>query len=190
MNLQIRQRLELAKGYEVIRRYFVINSFDGVLTVIGVLIGAHASDSIYPQVIIKITLAAGIAMFISGAFATFATEKAERDKSLKELEQAMMTDLQESMIQKANATTTLISSLVDGFSQLLAMIVVISPFFFTKFITPLNAFYISIGLALVTLFGLGIFLGRISKQKVIISGLKMMGIGIIAVVLISLLDLF
>lgn len=184
---KIQEQLELVDGYEIIRRYFVMNTFDGILTVIGVLIGAFISHSIDHVIIIKITIATGIAMFISGAFGTFATEQAEREKSLKDTEKALMSTLQNSNIKAANKTATFVLSLVDGLSPLLGSLLVISPFFFVHFITEDQAFYLAIILSLTALFGLGLFLGKISKQNLLVSGLKMLLIGMLAVGITSLL---
>jgi len=189
MKKDIQKDLQLTQGYENLRRYFVMNAFDGVLTVIGILIGTYITDSINPSVVIKITLATGLTMFVSGTFGTFVTEKAERKKSLRDMEKALLADLQTSIFKKANKTTTLILSIVDGLSSLMASILVISPFFFTLLISSTTAFYISIGLALTCLFSLGIFLGKISEEKIFLSGFKMLIIGTIAILLTSLLGL-
>ena len=186
---KIKKHLKLARGYEFIRRYFVMNSFDGVLTVLGILVGAYVSDSIEPTMIIKISIAAGLAMFISGSFGTYMTEDAERKKSLKETERALLSELKDSRINKANITAAIISSLVNGISPLFSSIIVITPFFFTAIISATTAFYLSIGISLTTLFLLGIFLGRVSKEKVIISGVKMLAIGILSILVTSLLGL-
>jgi len=186
---RIREQIKLAKGGEIIRRYFVMNSFDGVLTVLGILLGSSISGTIVPDTIIKITLATGLAMFVSGSFGTFAIEQAEREKVMTDLEEALLTKLDNSVLEKANKTTAFISSMVDGISPLLASVIVISPFFFSRFVSALEAFYISISLSFIILFVLGIFLGGVSGKRKVISGLKMLAIGIIAVLTISLLGL-
>jgi len=185
----IKEQIGLAKGKEIIRRYFIMNSFDGVLTVLGILLGSFISKTIIPGTIIKITLATGLAMFVSGSFGTFVTERAERRKTITDLEHELLTKLDNSVLEKANKTTTFVLSIVDGVSPLLASIIVVSPFFFSKLIGEQNAFYVSISLALVVLFILGIFLGGVSGEKKFISGLKMLAVGFIAVLIISLLGL-
>ena len=185
----IKEQIKLAKGKEVIRRYFIMNSFDGVLTVLGVLLGSFISGTIISDTIIKITLATGLAMLISGSFGTFATEQAERKKVIMDLEHELLTRLDNSVFEKANKTTTFVLSIVDGVSPLLTSIIIIFPFFFSKFIGERSAFYASVLLSFVILFILGIFLGGVSGEKKFISGLKMLAVGFIAVLIISLLGL-
>jgi len=69
----IRQWLNLAKQYneiarveEIARRYFVMNAFDGVLTIIGMLMGNLAAGVTNPNIVITTGLSTSIAMSISG----------------------------------------------------------------------------------------------------------------------------
>ncbi len=186
---KIREQMELVGGEEIIRRYFVMNSFDGILTVLGILLGSFVSGTLVSGAIIKITLATGLAMFISGSFGTFITEQAEREKNINDLEHELLTNLDNSIHRKANKTTAIVSSLIDGISPMLASLIVISPFFFSRIIGELNAFYVSMALSFISLFILGIFLGGISGKKKLKYGLKMLVVGIIAVLVISLLGL-
>ena len=177
---KIRKQMKLVGGEEITRRYFVMNSFDGILTVLGILLGSFVSGTIVPEAIIKITLATGLAMFISGSFGTFVTEQAEREKNINDLEHELLTNLDNSVHREANKTTAIVSSLIDGISPMLASLIVIG---------ELNAFYGSMILSFISLFILGIFLGGISGKKKLKYGLKMLVVGIIAVLVISLLGL-
>ena len=186
---KLREQIKLAGGEEIFRRYFIMNSFDGILTVLGILLGLFISGMIVPDTVIKITLATGMAMFVSGALGTFFTEQAERKKAMKGLERELLRNLDGSVLKEANKTATFALSMVDGVSPLLSSIVIISPFFFSELIGERGAFYMSMLLCLVTLFILGTFLGKISGEKRLISGLKMLGVGVGAVLMISLLGL-
>jgi len=187
---KIRKEMKLVEGEEITRRYFVMNSFDGVLTVLGILLGSFISGAIVPHTIIKITLATGLAMFISGFFGTYVTEEAEREKDIDDLEHALLTNLDNSVLKKASKTVAFVSSIVDGISPLLASVIVISPFFFSSVVGTMNAFYISLCLSFMFLFVLGLYLGDISKNGRLKSGIKMLVVGLIAVLLMSILGLF
>jgi predicted membrane protein (TIGR00267 family) len=52
----------------------------------------------------------------------------------------------------------------------------------------LYSYYLALAIALVSLFGLGAFLGRISKQNMLLAGLKMIVAGVMALVLSYLLE--
>lgn len=181
--------MKLIKGEEITRRYFVMNSFDGILTVLGILLGSFVSGVVVPHTIIKITLATGLAMFISGFFGTYVTEEAERKKDIEDLEHALLRNLDNSVFKNASKTVTFVSSIVDGISPLLASIVVISPFFFSNIIDGITAFYFSLLLSFMFLFLLGIYLGRVAGEKRLKNGVKMLLVGVIAVLLMSVLGL-
>ena len=70
----------------IARRVFANNSFDGILTIMGILLGAYYAGIDSAMVIIKTGLGASIAMGVSGAWGAYYTEKAERKKKIHELE--------------------------------------------------------------------------------------------------------
>ncbi len=75
------------------RRYFVNNFYDGMLTIIGVILGSFIlflnGDDIISELIIIPGLSTSITMFISGFSGSFLSEKAEQNKIKKEIRKAM-----------------------------------------------------------------------------------------------------
>jgi predicted membrane protein (TIGR00267 family) len=62
--------------------------------------------------------------------------------------------------------------------------VVLLPFFFSALLADvLLSYYASLAMALVVLFALGAFLGKVSKQNLIVSGAKMIGAGVVSILL-------
>ena len=57
---------KLANIGEIARRYFAMNAFDGVLTIIGVLMGNYMARVNEPNIVISTGLATSGAMGISG----------------------------------------------------------------------------------------------------------------------------
>jgi len=184
MKLKLLSEIKFLKGEEILRRYFVMNSFDGVLTTLGILFGSYISNTLEPSLIVRVVIATGIAMFVSGFFGTYLTESSERKREIKELEKAMVKKFENSTLQKIASKISLISALVDGISPLLASIATIIPFFLG--IDPFTSFYISVGIAFGLLFLLGSYLSKISKERIIIGGFKMLLAGVIAALLILL----
>ena len=82
----VKEAFRITEGEEMARRYFVMNSFDGILTVLGILLGSWVANGTNVKAIIYVTFATCFAMFISGFFGTFMTERAERERELKEIE--------------------------------------------------------------------------------------------------------
>jgi predicted membrane protein (TIGR00267 family) len=167
----------------ITRRYFVMNAFDGALTMLGVVIGAYVTGVLFdqPTVIISAGIAGSIAMGASGISGAYMTEKAERTKKLKELEKAMLTDMKDGLHDKSHRFATTFAAMVDGFSPALAAMIVISPFFLVNlgFISSVIAFYSSIIITLIVLSLLGVYLAKISDESMIRYGVQMLIVGLI-----------
>ena len=69
---------EISDVGPITRRYFVMNAFDGALTMLGVIFGAYVSGVLKPMIIISAGIAGSIAMGVSGMSGAYMTEKAER----------------------------------------------------------------------------------------------------------------
>ena len=173
--------MRMLKAGEIIRRYFVANSFDGAMTTLGILIGAHAAGGMDPRIIITVVVGTGLALFISGVSAVYIIESAERRKALEELEAAVLTDLDDTIIADAAKFVSFFAALVDGLAPLATSIICVTPFILGMRYPRLAryAFTASMGLILVVLFLLGLFLGRKPRKGGITYGLKMLIAGII-----------
>ena len=165
----------------ITRRYFVMNAFDGALTMLGVVIGAYIAKINEPRLIISAGVAGSIAMGASGISGAYMTEKAERTKKLKDLENAMLADLQNGLHRKSYRFAAAFAAIVDGVSPALAAMIVISPFFIVNFgiISNEIAFYSSIIITLIVLALLGTYLAKISDESMIKYGLQMLIVGLV-----------
>jgi predicted membrane protein (TIGR00267 family) len=165
----------------ITRRYFVMNAFDGALTMLGVVIGAFIAGQLNSIVIISAGIAGSIAMGASGMSGAYMAEKAERKKKLKDLEKAMLKDMNNSLHDKSQRFATIFAAVVDGCSPAFAAMIVISPFFIANFklITIEIAFYSTIVMTLLILTILGMYLAKISDESMIKYGIQMLIVGII-----------
>jgi predicted membrane protein (TIGR00267 family) len=186
---ELREYSDIASIGEIARRYFAMNAFDGVLTIIGVLMGnytAHVRDA---TIVVVTGFSTSMAIGISGLWGAYLTESAERKRELDDLESRTLTDLSGTKIGRASRAAVVIVALVDGLAPFLAALVVLLPFFFSGMLADIVlSYYASLGMALVVLFALGAFLGRVSKENLIISGLKMIGAGLVSILLTYILD--
>ena len=179
---------DIANIGEIARRSFGNNAFDGILTMIGVLIGSMTSGVTDPSVVITTGLATSIAIMISGAWGAYITETSERKKSLNELGRTTLTDLNGSRIGRASRFAAVAVSLVDGLSPFVGAILVLIPFFFsTVFPTVYMLYYTSLGVALIALFALGVWLGFVAEENLIKYGLKTLLAGVVSILIGSLL---
>jgi predicted membrane protein (TIGR00267 family) len=179
---------EIVNITEIARRYFAMNAFDGVLTIIGVLMGNFTAGVEDPRIVVTTGLATCVAMGISGLWGAYLTEAAERQRELLELERDTLSDLQDTTLGKASRTAVVIVALVDGISPFLAALVVLTPFFVPQLFPSLRwTYFTAIGLALITLFSLGAFLGHISRRNIALYGLRTVIAGGISIVISLLL---
>ncbi len=184
-----REYTEIAEVGEIARRYFAMNAFEGVLTIIGVLMGNLMGGVQEVKTVIGVGLSTSLAMGISGLWGSYLTEAAERRHEINELEKQTLTDLSNTKIGKASRLAAIIVAVVDGVSPFLASLLVLIPFFFAALFPSVElVYYSSIVVALFILFGLGLFLGHISKENLFVSGIKTVMAGTICIVLSYLLE--
>jgi predicted membrane protein (TIGR00267 family) len=182
--------LRFIRNEEIARRYGIMNSFDGALTVLGIIIALYISGNIEPVIVIVSCLGAAVAMGVSGIWGAYAVERAERLRAHKKLELHMMADLDETDIGKRMSMATLIVALVDGLAPLFVSIIIILPFIFSRIglFSAESALTFSFGLIILILMLLGYFIGEISRENRIVSAVKMLSAGIIVGVITIFLE--
>jgi predicted membrane protein (TIGR00267 family) len=185
---RIREYDDLVHISEIGRRYFAMNAFDGVLTIIGVLMGNLMAGVDEPRIVVSTGMATCIAMGISGLWGAYLTEAAERRRDLVELGRYTLTDLSDTRIGRASRAAVAVVALIDGLSPFLAALVVLIPFFTAGLFPAVTwAYYSSLGMAMLTLFGLGLFLGRVSQGNLISYGIRTVIAGVLSIVISFLL---
>lgn len=168
---------------EIARRYFAMNAFDGVLTTIGVLAGNYLAGVRDLTIPIRTGIATSIAMGISGLWGAYLTETAERRRELSELERVSLIDQSGTSIGRASRFAVIVVSVVDGLAPAMAAIIVLIPLFLGELLgNPLLSYGLAAGLALLSLFALGIFLGVVSEEKNLLGyGIKTLLAGLAAI---------
>lgn len=186
--------LELTRGVEIARRYLAMNAFDGALTMLGLVLGGlFTINPLNPEpgfsAILLASAGTSIAMAISGFSGSYLAESAERDREVKDLGRAMLTDMSDSMYAKAGRTTSVVVALVDGASPAVAAFIVVIPLFFVPagILDYHIAFYLSIIICMILLFILGLFLGAVSKKNMWAYGAKTLFAGILTAILLFII---
>ncbi|NHI93335.1 MAG: hypothetical protein EAX96_12690 [Candidatus Lokiarchaeota archaeon] len=199
--------IEISEVGPLVRRFFVMNAFDGSLTTLGIIIGAWVGNGGFFNMpaslifslstirfIVLVGLATAFSMGVSGIWGSYLTEEAEREKEQKEIERAMVmtkkTFRQDSEIVKAQKFGSKLCALVDGLSPAMAAIICLIPFFL-GLVLPLHAvaFLLSMACTFTVLICLGLFLGKISEKSLGKSALKMAIAGLLITVLFIVLPL-
>jgi len=180
-----------SKAEEYSRRYAVMNAFDGVITILGIILGSALLGGADPRHIVAAGVGALIAMGISGVSGTYMAESAEQERKIKEIEEAMLVKLEGSVIVEARRKAAVISALVDAGAAVTAGFIVLLPYLAAAvhLIDSWLAFYASLTSALGLLFVLGVFLGKVAKKNILISGVKALAIGLATLLMITLLNL-
>lgn len=182
--------LRISRSHDIVRRYFVVNGFDGALTMLGLIMGFLFSDEIELSVIVNVCLGAAIALGMSGLSSAYVSEYAERKRELDQLEKAMISDLHESAHGDAARGVPLLIALVNGLAPLVISIVIITPLFLSLYGVPLpvSPLYLAIIVALFLIFLLGVFLGRVAGISWFRSGLQTLVIASVTSLLIWLIS--
>jgi len=186
---QLRFLFQLTRAHTIARRYFVTNGFDGALTMLGLTMGFYSSDSVATPVIISACLGAAIALTVSGLASAYVSELAEREKELKELEQAVVGDLENTAHGRAARWVPILIAVVNGFSPLLMALLIMTPLWLSEagIALPLTALECAIVTAFLSLFMLGVLLGTVSGQFWLWSGLRTLIIALITAGIVLLL---
>ena len=173
---------------EIARRYFAMNAFDGALTIIGVVMGNLVAGVGNTRIVISTGLSTSIAMGISGLWGAYLTESAEREREMDELSRVTLVEMKETRIGRASRLAVLIVALVDGISPFMTAVIILIPFFFASLFPSLQTVYFtSLTVALVVLFLLGVFLGRVSGKSWIGFGIRTVLAGIFSILIAFLL---
>jgi len=181
--------LRITDSHKIARRYFVVNGFDGALTMLGLIIGFLVSRPAEIEIIINVCLGAAIALGMSGMSSAYLSEAAERKHALGKLEEAMVADLQESAHGDAARWLPVFIALVNGLAPFIISLLVLIPLWLSNagVVLPLSPLYAAIAIALLLVFLLGIFLGRIAGISWLRSGLQTLLIAIVTAMFIYLL---
>lgn len=180
--------LGITQTHGIVRRYFVVNGFDGALTMLGLITGFLVSAPAGLDVIISACLGAAIALGVSGVSSAYVSESAERRRALERLQSAMVTDLGGSFHADAARWVPLLIALVNGSAPLLISLLILAPLWLARAGVglPWSPLYSAVAVALLMIFLLGVFLGRIAHVSWWLSGLKTLLIALVTTGLILL----
>jgi predicted membrane protein (TIGR00267 family) len=174
------------------RRYLVMSTFDSVLAILGILLGSYFAGVSDSSLVVAIGVGAAVAIGISGLWSAFLVELAEQNREMKELERALHRDLTHTDLKKAHDFAAVAIALTNSISPLVASLLVLLPFIILSWNAVYSitvAYYLSVALAFIIFFILGTFLAKVSKENIMLTGLKMASAGIICILILYFLKL-
>jgi len=186
---QVKFLLRITSSDDIVRRYFVVNGFDGALTMLGLIMGFLLSAPADLTIIINACSGAAVALGMSGLSSAYVSETAERKRALEQLEKAMVANLQNSAHGEAARVVPWMVALVNGLAPLIISLLILAPLLLVNagISLPVPPLYGSIIIALALVFLLGVFLGRIGNISWLRSGLQTLLLAIVTAVLIYFL---
>lgn len=182
--------LELTGAIKIIRRYAIMNAFDGALTTFGILVANFYAGTQNPGIVFFLGMSTGIAMAISGVWGTFFIERAEQKKELKRIERNLLRPIGNTNMAQAYSFSSVITAIVDGIAPIMTAFFILIPFLLTPLIiTSVElAYYISFALSVIVFFSLGTMMGKIARENPWIYGIRFMLAGMVALLLLYLFN--
>lgn len=181
--------LHVAQTRGIMRRYAVVNGFDGALTMLGLLTGFRLGGEVPLGTVVAACLGASIALGVSGLTSAYLSESAERRRALAKLEAAMVADLRGSTHERAAQLLPWMVALVNGAAPVLVSLLIIAPLLLAEsgVALPLAPLISAIVVAFLCIFGLGVFLGKVAGTSWLWSGFKTLLVALATMLLILLL---
>ena len=177
----VKKLAELGDAKSVARRLFVTNSFDALLTSLGVILGLYIGGVTQPSAYIGGVLGGSLTMgFFSGFLGAFFSERAERLKELKEIQAHVMKDLSQTIYGKMTRYVPIYVAFWSGLGVIMFPIIVVSPFLLSlvDMVNPSHAIIASVVLVNLIIFLLGVYLGHISRENKVKTGGTMLAVSL------------
>jgi len=166
------------------RRYFISNGFDGTLTCVGIMVGAVLSGIPDGTTVIQIGLGAAVGLGTSAVWSVWEIERAETRAEILRIEEAMLTDLDDTRVQREQRGARVIHATASGLGPLIGVLVPLTPFLFEGNVFSMaEAGVVGVGLGIGILAVFGAYMGSISGQKWYVSALRMGVAGLVVAVI-------
>jgi predicted membrane protein (TIGR00267 family) len=179
------ERIGLDRIGPIARRYFVSNGFDGALTGVGITVGAYLSGVPDGLTVVKIGLSGAVGLTTSGVWSVWEIERAEMKAELHDIEDAMLTDLSDTRIEREKTSDQVVNALMSGLGPLFGLVLPLVPFLFEGVALSLfEATVLSVAVAVGVLFAFGAYMASISRQRWYVAGVRM-GLAGVVVAIIS-----
>ncbi len=156
-------------------RYVILGSVDGILAVLGIVIGITLSGG-EARFILAGGFSAAVALALTNGTGSYLAESTVEYGKLAKMEEAMLTSLEDTHKETQTVRKIILDAISHGGFSFMGSLVPLLPFVGASFGQPVwEAFAYS----MVALFALGVFSGRVSKKSMAVSVVKMIGMGLL-----------
>jgi predicted membrane protein (TIGR00267 family) len=180
--------LQIKSGYQMEfkiehGRYIILGSVDGILAILGVVIGASLSGN--PSFVINAAIGGAVALAMTNGAGSYLAEGAVEYGKLSRLEKPLLRSLENTRLEKDTKKKIRIDSITHGGASFIGSLIPILPFVILKS----HQLEWAVGLSIAALAILGLYSGKIAKQSLLVHSVRMVGLGIAIVVAVILLGL-
>jgi predicted membrane protein (TIGR00267 family) len=162
---------------------FIRGFLDGSLSSLGIVVGASSASS---WIIIAAATGGAIGNSMSNFLGALASAGSQEYEDLRRIEKAMVVaDLKKSVLFRGIQKRAALVGTVDGLATLGGGLLPIIPYLFAPAFTAL---LISVSVVTASVFAIGLYLGAVSRQSLILSALKMAGFALIISVTVYLVQ--
>ena len=172
---EIRHFLHLTRSHGIARRYFVVNGFDGALAMLGLVMGFYVTEGASLDTAMTACMGTAVALGVSGLSSAYISESAERQRALRDLEDAMAGEsLEGSSHGRAARLVPFYVAAVNGLAPFVTALLIIAPLGLARggVELPLPPFAASAAAATALLFLYGVYLGAVSGVFWLWSGFR------------------
>jgi len=178
----LRKMLQREDVGPIIRRFFINTLFDSTFMLLGIVVGVAFAPNASLGVVLITMVSSSLALGISTGVSVYEAESLERERKISELEKALFRDLGGTKIEKAARSVIAVAALINFLTPLVSCAVTVTPLALAAsgILTVNVATWLSIILALSTLFSAGAYLGRLGRKNPWIKGSRMVIFGLAA----------
>ncbi len=166
----------------IIRRFFINTLFDSTFMLLGIVVGVAFAPNASLGVVLITMVSSSLALGISTGVSVYEAESLERERKISELEMALFRDLGGTRIERTARSIIALVALINFSTPLVSCAVTIVPLVLaaSDILTVSVAAWLSIVLALSTLFSAGAYFGRLGGKNPWIKGSRMVVFGLTA----------
>jgi len=164
-------------------RYIILGSVDGLLATLGIIIGVSIGN-VKNSIVVGAALGGAIALAMTNSLGAYLAESAVEYGKLTVTEKSLLRKLENTYVESLTRKKIMRDSAAHGVSSFIGSLVPISPYLLST-----GSPIMSIVLSLIALALLGFYSGFISKRNYIVSIIKMVGLGMIVVIMVNVLKL-
>jgi predicted membrane protein (TIGR00267 family) len=170
----LREALAHEEVRSISRRYFISNGFDGTLTSIGVAMGSYLSGVPDGATVVKIGIGAAVGLGTSGIWSVWEIERAEKRAEIRELERAMIANLDDTRIQHRKYAGRVVNAAMSGLGPLVGILLPLVPYLFEGAVFSMfEATALAIAIGVGVLFAFGAYMGSIAELDWYVTGARM-----------------